>query len=70
MTTITLKINKKTKAGKLIFSMIELLSKENKGVEVVQSYQSGIDEAFEDVKNNRIKTYKNSDDLFKKVLDV
>lgn len=70
MTTITLKINKKTKAGKLMFSMIELFSKENKGVEVVQTYQSGIDEAIDDVKNNRINTYKSSDDLFKKILDV
>lgn len=70
MTTITLKISRKTKAGKLIFSMIELLSKESKGVEVVQSYKSGIDEALDDIKNKKIKAYKDSDDLFNKVLVV
>jgi len=35
MTTITLKINERTKAGKTLKNLIELFSKENKGVEVV-----------------------------------
>lgn len=71
MTTITLKIDKKTTAGKLLASMIELLSKESKGVEVIQTLaNSGIEEALDDIKNNRINVYKDSDDLFKKVLNV
>jgi hypothetical protein len=71
MTTITLKIDKKTKAGKLLASMIELLSKESKGVEVIKTTtKSGIEEALEDIENNRINVYKDSDDLFKKVLNV
>ncbi|WP_026977000.1 hypothetical protein [Flavobacterium tegetincola] len=71
MTTITLKIDKKTKAGKLLSSMIELLSKDSKGVEIVQTTtKSGLEEALDDIKNNRINVYKDSDDLFKKVLNV
>jgi hypothetical protein len=71
MTTVTLKIDEKTKAGKLLTAMIELFSKENKGVKVVQTNKkSGIDEALEDVKNEKINSYIDSDDLFKKVLNV
>ena len=71
MTTITLKIDKKTKAGKLLASMIELFSKEENGVEVINTNsKSGLDEAFDDVKNGKINSYNNSDELFKKVLNV
>ena len=71
MTTITLKINKKTKAGKMISSLIELLCKEENGIEIVKSDSvKGIDEAIDDVKKGRINSYKNSDELFKKVLNV
>lgn len=37
MTTITVKINERTKAGKTLKSLIELFSKENKGVEIVEN---------------------------------
>lgn len=37
MTTITVKINERTKAGKTLKELIELFSKENKGVEIVSS---------------------------------
>ena len=71
MTTITLKINKKTKAGKLLTSMIELLSNEENGVVIVKSSsKSGIEEALNDVKKNKINSYKDSSELFKKVLNV
>ncbi|MCD9854772.1 hypothetical protein LUD75_08650 [Epilithonimonas sp. JDS] len=36
MTTITIKINERTKAGKTLKNLIELFSKENKGVEIVE----------------------------------
>lgn len=71
MTTIILKINKKTKAGKLLSSMIDLLSKEENGVEVLKSTSKpGIEAAYADLKNGKINSYKDSDDLFKKVLNV
>ncbi len=71
MKTITLKINKKTKAGKLLTSMIELLSNEENGVVIVKSSsKSGIEEALNDVKKNKINSYKDSSELFKKVLNV
>ncbi|WP_293872332.1 hypothetical protein [Flavobacterium sp.] len=71
MTTITLKINKNTKAGKLLASLIELLSKEANGVEILESNsKSGISEAFDDVKSGKINSYKDSNELFKKVLNV
>jgi hypothetical protein len=69
MTTVTLKIDAETKAGKLLFAMIELFSKENKGVKVIQTNKkSGIDEALEDVKNEKTNSYNDSDDLLKSVL--
>jgi hypothetical protein len=71
MATVTLKIDEKTKAGKLLMAMIELFSKENKGVEVIRtSLKSSIDEALEDVKNNRINFYSNCDDLLERILKV
>lgn len=71
MTTITLKINEKTKAGKILTAMIELFSKEKKGVEIVDNKsKAGIDEALEDIKKGRTKSYENSETLFKEVLNV
>ena len=71
MTTITLKINEKTKAGKILTAMIELFSKEKKGVEIVDNKsKAGIDEALEDIKEGRTKSYENSETLFKEVLNV
>jgi len=35
MTTITIKINERTKAGKALKGLIELFSAENKGVEII-----------------------------------
>lgn len=71
MTIITVKINKKTKAGKLLADMISLLSKEKNGVEIVKTISKpGIEEAFEDIKNGKINSYRNSTELFNKVLDV
>jgi hypothetical protein len=71
MTTITLKINEKTKAGKILTAMIELFSKEKKGVEIVDNKsKAGIDVALEDIKKGRTKSYENSETLFKEVLNV
>jgi len=60
MTLITLKINERTKAGKMLKDLIELFSKENKGVEIVSddsSYEIDFEEkiknAEEDIKNGK-----------------
>ncbi|TDX86382.1 DUF2683 family protein [Epilithonimonas xixisoli] len=60
MTLITLKINERTKAGKMLKDLIELFSKENKGVEIVSddsSYEVDFEEkiknAEEDIKNGK-----------------
>lgn len=42
MTTITLKINERTKAGKTLKNLIELFLKENNGVEVVSDESNPI----------------------------
>jgi hypothetical protein len=71
MTTITLKINEKSKAGKILTGMIELLSKNKSDVEIIKNdSKSGIEEAIEDIKQGTINSYKDSNELFKKVLDV
>lgn len=47
MTTITIKINERTKAGKTLKNLIELFSKENNGVEIVSdSKESPYDPEF------------------------
>jgi hypothetical protein len=40
MTTITIEINEKTKAGKILKSLIEVFSKENKDVKIVSHNES------------------------------
>ena len=71
MTTITLKKNEKSKAGKILTGMIELLSKNKSDVEIIKNdSKSGIEEAIEDIKQGKINSYKDSNELFKKVLDV
>ena len=71
MKTLTIKINEKTKQGKLLKDMIALFSKEKNGVEILnEDTTSGIDEALNDVKKGKINTYNSSTDLFKKVVNV
>jgi len=71
MTTITLKINEKTKAGKLLTAIIEFLSKEDTDIKIISSSsKSGVEESLEDIKKGNLNSYKNSSELFKKVLDV
>ncbi|TZF86117.1 hypothetical protein FW774_03435 (plasmid) [Pedobacter sp. BS3] len=72
MRTITIRIDEHTKFGKQFLSLLKFFAAEKKGVAVVKDEkglaQSGIEAAFEDVKLGRLTTYKNSDDLFEKVL--
>jgi len=68
MTTITLKINEKTKAGKALLSIVNVISSENKGVEVCDVPNFETIKAMYEAENkiDLIKA-KNSKDLFKKL---
>lgn len=46
MTTITIKINERTKAGKALKNLIEFFSKEHKGIEIVSDKKSGYNAEF------------------------
>lgn len=46
MTTITIKINERTKAGKALKNLIEFFSKEHKGIEIVSDKKSEYNAEF------------------------
>ena len=46
MTTITIEINEKTKEGKILKSLIEIFSKENKDVKIVSNDESPYNPEF------------------------
>ncbi|SFN18519.1 hypothetical protein SAMN05421741_1027 [Paenimyroides ummariense] len=46
MTTITIKINERTKAGKALKNLIEFFSKEHKGIEIVSDTKSEYNPEF------------------------
>ena len=63
MTTITLKINEKTKAGKLLTAMIDLLSKNKSDVEIVSTPNFETLKAMDDAKNGKVIRAKNASEL-------
>jgi len=63
MTTITLKINEKSKAGKLLTGMIELLSKNKSDVEIISTPNFETLKAMEDAKNGKVIRAKNATEL-------
>jgi hypothetical protein len=68
MVTITLKIKEKTKVGKALLSIVNLISSENKGVEVCDTPNFETIKAIEEAKNKISLTRAiNSKDLFKKL---
>lgn len=68
MTIITLKINEKTKAGKALLSIVNLISSENKGVEICDAPNFETVKAMYDAKNKiGLTKAKNSSDLFEKL---
>lgn len=73
MKLITLKIDERTRFGKQFLSLVEFFVSEKQGVSLVKdkddSRKTGIDFALEDEKRGRVSSYKNSDDLFDKVLN-
>jgi hypothetical protein len=80
MTTITLKIDERTKKGKAFLEMaraffedskeIEIIKVPNKAIKRKTKSKNAIEISLEEEKNGKINFYKNSNDLFKKVLNV
>lgn len=68
MTTITLKINERTKAGKALLSMVNFLTSENKGVTVYDTPNFETVKAMYEAQNKiNITKTKDSKDLYKKL---
>ncbi len=68
MTTITLKINEKSKAGKTLLSMVRFFTEEKKGVEVIQTPNLETVKAMYEVENKiGLSRAKNASDLFNKL---
>ena len=68
MTTITLKINERSKAGKTLLSMLQFFTEEKNGVEVVQTPNMETVKAMYEVENKiGITRAKNAIDLFKRL---
>jgi hypothetical protein len=63
MTTITLKINEKTKAGKLLTAMIDLLCKNKSDVEIINTPNFETLKAMEDAKNGKVIKAKSAKEL-------
>lgn len=73
MRMITLKIDERTRFGKQFLSLVDFFVSEKRGVSLLndkkESPKSGIDLALEDEKKGRVTSYKDSNDLFEKVLN-
>jgi hypothetical protein len=68
MTTITLKINEKSKAGKTLLSMVQFFTEEKNGVEIVKTPNLETVKAMYEVENKiGVTRVKNSKELFKKL---
>jgi hypothetical protein len=68
MTTITLKINEKSKAGKTLLSMVHFFTEEKNGVEIVKTPNLETVKAMYEVGNKiGVTRVKNSKELFKKL---
>ena len=52
MTTITIKINERTKAGKALRNLIEIFSKEKSGVEIISEKDHYSEEFVEKILNS------------------
>lgn len=65
MTTISLKINERSKMGKIILELIKVSSEENQGVEIIHVPNVETIKAIEDVQKGKTTKVKNSQELFK-----
>ena len=68
MTTITLKINEKSKAGKTLLSMVQFFTEEKNGVEILKTPNLETVKAMYEVENKiGLTSTKGAKDLFKKL---
>ena len=68
MTTITLKINEKSKAGKTLLNMVHFFTEEKNGVEILKTPNLETVKAMYEVGNKiGVTRVKNSKELFKKL---
>lgn len=76
MTTITLKINERSKAGKAVLAMLGFFAEEKNGVEIVVTpktiekprYNAETEKAIQDAKNGiGVTKVKNITELFQKL---
>ena len=67
MTTITLKVNEKSKAGKTMLSFLKFITEESKGVEVVHTPNYDTLLAIQEAKQGKVIRGKNAKDLFRKL---
>ena len=65
MTTISLKINERSKMGKIILELIKVSSEENQGVDIIHVPYAETIKAIEDVQKGKTTKVKNSQELFK-----
>lgn len=57
MTTLTIKINERTKAGKTLMNLIELFSKEQKGILIIDEQKTEDQEKFPAVSQEKLKPH-------------
>jgi hypothetical protein len=68
MTTITLKINEKSKAGKTLLSMVRFFTEEKNGVELLKTPNLETVKAMYEAENKiELTRVKNSKELFEKL---
>ena len=71
MTTLTIKVNEKTAAGKRFISFIKTLpfiSIENEGTEnIPPETKKGIEESMKDIEDGRVFSAKNTKDMFNQI---
>lgn len=74
MKTIT--INERTKAGKTLLELANLLAISNKGVFIetglgkptIKTKPTAVETSLKEIKNGKVNQYKSVDDFFKKVV--
>jgi|GEM_PF-3417358 len=68
MTTLILKVNEKTKAGKTFLSMVDFFLTEKEGIEVVENPNKVTQKAMHEAENKiGLTKTKNTKDLFEKL---
>lgn len=67
MTTVTVKIDERTKAGKTFLALLDFFSHEEKGVEITHTPNYETLEAIQDARNGKVISAENVTELFTKL---